>query len=429
MQKRAGGTTFTYNRRLIDTELDQLLQDIAAISIDGPKGVGKTATALQRASTVFQLDDDAVVEVLRAAPEQILAAKPPVVIDEWQRVPQVWDRVRRAVDDGANPGTYILTGSAVPADLPVHTGAGRILSLRMRPLSFAERLIETPTVSLRQMLSSDAEISGASRLKLQDYVAEIVASGFPGIRQLSGRARRAQLDGYLTRIIEREFPEQGLRVRRPETLRSWMSAYAAATGTTASYSRILSTASAGLNEQPAKDTALVYRDVLSQLWLLDQVSAWQPRNAFTRFGTTPKHYLADPALSARLLGLDEQRLLSGQGERITANDKTVLGSLFEALVALSLQTYAQVAEARVSHFRTSRGDHEVDFIIHGVDGATIALEVKLDRTVEDRDVRHLLWLRNNFDPGLNDVAVIYTGEYAYRRQDGVAVIPLSLLGA
>lgn len=418
-----------YRRRVIDSELDELMPGAAAISIDGPKAVGKTATASQRAKTVFRLDDEAVAELLRAAPEQILEAEAPVMIDEWQRMPTMWDAVRRAVDNGADPGRYLLTGSAVPVALPVHSGAGRIISLRMRPLAFSERQREETTVSLAQILSGGAEIAGTSVLKLVDYVEEIVASGFPGIRELPGRVRRTQLDSYITRIIERDFPEQGQQVRKPETLRSWMSAYAAAVATTTSYAKILTTATPRLAENPARDTTMRYRDVLSQLWLLDPVGPWQPRNAFTRFGTTPKHFLADPALSARLLGLDEQRLLSAQGGEIGPNDKTRLGSLFEALVALSLRTYAQAAEATVSHFRTSKGDHEVDFIVHDGNGATVAFEVKLDRSVDDKDVKHLLWLREHMGGELTDSAVIYTGQHAYRRPDGIAVVPLALLGA
>jgi predicted AAA+ superfamily ATPase len=418
-----------YETRILDSELDLLMPGAAAISVDGPKAVGKTATAMQRAATIFRLDDEAVAEVLRAAPERIREVDAPVVIDEWQRMPAIWDAVRRAVDDGAEPGRYLLTGSAVPAELPVHSGAGRILSLRMRPLSFAERGRERTTVSLARLLDGGGEVSGRSELSLVDYVEEIVASGFPGIRALNDRVRRAQLDSYITRVIEREFPEQGQQVRKPETLRSWMSAYAAATATTTSYAKILDAATPGLGDKPAKETTLTYREMLSKLWLLDPVEPWRPRNPFARFGTAPKHFLADPALSARLLGLDEQRLLNAQVGEIGPNDKTRLGSLFEALVALSLHTYAQAAEAAVSHFRTSRGDHEVDFVVHRGDGSTVALEVKLDRTVGDQDVRHLLWLRESMRGELTDAVVIYTGQDAYRRQDGVAVIPFSLLGA
>lgn len=418
-----------YRRRVIDNELDELLPELSAISLDGPKAVGKTATASRRAKTILRLDDAATAQRVQAAPELLHDAETPVVVDEWQRIPEVWDIVRRAVDNDPRPGRFILTGSAAPVTAPVHSGAGRIASLRMRPLAFSERGRETPTVQLTAMLAGTAEIAGETTVRLVDYVEEIVASGFPGIRELSGRARRLQLDGYITRVIERDFPEQGLNVRRPETLRSWMSAYAAATATTASYESLLTAASPGLPNKPSKVATMGYRDVLAQLWLLDPVAAWEPQNAFARFGAAPKHFLADPALSARLLGLDETRLLSDEsGEQIGPQDKTRLGSLFEALIALSLLTYAQAADAQVHHLRTHGGNHEVDFIVHRGDGATAAFEVKLARTVDDTDVRHLLWLRKELGDDLRDAAVVYTGEAAYRRNDGIAVVPLALLG-
>jgi predicted AAA+ superfamily ATPase len=285
-------------------------------------------------------------------------------------------------------------------------------------------------VSLSDLLSGEADIEGETLIRLADYVEDIVASGFPGIRAMPARARRLQLDGYITRIVERDFPEQGLRIRRPQTLRGWLSAYAAATATTASYSAILDAATPGESDKPAKNSTVAYRDVLAQLWLLDPVPAWEPHNAFTRLGTVSKHFLADPALSARLLGLDEDRLLRGVGDvdSIGPQEKTQLGALFEALVALSLMTYAQAADAQLSHLRTSRGDHEIDFVVRRNDGATVAAEVKLARTVSDADVKHLHWLRQKLGDELREMIVIYSGEYAYRRRDGVAVIPLALLG-
>lgn len=418
-----------YKRRILDDELDELLPGLPAISLDGPKGVGKTATALQHSQTVFRLDETATAERLRAQPTLIRQAMAPVLLDEWQRVPEIWDVVRRAVDDEGVLGRFLLTGSAAPVGVPLHSGAGRIVSLRMRPLAFSERGLVQPTISVKNLLDGGTEIDGQTQLNLRDYVEEIVRSGFPGIRDLPERTRRLQLDAYINRIIERDFPEQGLNVRRPETLRSWLSAYAAATATTASYSNILDAATPGLANKPSKEATTKYRDVLSQLWLIDSVPAWEPNNAFARFGTVSKHFLADPALTARLLGLDEQRLLSDtDSPRIGPQDKTRLGSLFESLVALSLMTYAQASESRVHHLRTSGGEHEIDFILRRGDGATIALEVKLASTVSDADVKHLLWLREKLGSDLSDSAVIYTGEFAYRRRDGIAVIPLALLG-
>jgi len=420
-----------YTRRLVDDELDDLFSGLAAISLDGAKGVGKTATASMRAKTVFRLDDNAVAEVVRAAPEQLSLALKPVLLDEWQRAPEVWDIVRRNVDADDTGGQFLLTGSAAPANSSTHSGAGRIVSLRMRPLSLAERGIESPTVRMRDLLTGVAPIHGTTSLGITDYVHEIVASGFPGIRNLPERARRAQLDSYINRIIEKEFAEQGLRVRRPETLRNWIAAYAAATASTASYATILDAATPGLADKPAKTTAIVYRDVLAQLWLLDPVEAWLPtRSDFTRLAQAPKHFLADPALAARLLGVEETSLLNGTRSSVLGpQEGTVVGRLFEALVALSLQAYAQQCEARLGHFRTRNGDREIDFVVSRADGATVAIEVKLARTVADSDVRHILWLKQKMGAALTDMIVVTTGDRAYRRPDGVAVVPAALLGA
>ena len=431
----------TYRRRVVDSELDDLFPVLPALSLDGPKGVGKTATASRRAGTVLPLDDPATAEAFEAS-AQPLAVLPAgtVVIDEWQRVPRSWDLVRRAVDEGAAPGRFLLTGSAVPRGARIHSGAGRIVGLRMRPLSLAERDLGPPTVSMRALLRSGRgedgvmttlpDIVGHTDVNLADYVREIAGSGFPGIRPLAERARRAQLDGYVERIVSREFAELGVRVRRPETLRGWLRAYAAATSSTAAYSTILDAATPGQTDKPAKETTMIYRDVLEQLWLLDQVPAWLPvGREFARLGAAPKHFLADPALACRLLDLSEQDLIGGHGAiPLGPQEGTMLGRLFEALVALSLQVYAQANEARVGHFRTRNGDHEVDFIVEQGPRRLLAVEVKLARTVSDADVKHLLWLKHQLGDDLVDMVVITTGDTAYRRRDGVAVVPAALLG-
>lgn len=419
-----------YRRRVVDEELDELLPGLSAVAIEGPKGVGKTATAQRRADITYALDDEQQRQLLSADPGRIAREPGTVLVDEWQRLPSVWDTVRRSVDHDPRPGRFLLAGSATPTDAPMHSGAGRIVQVRMRPMSLAERGITEPTVGLHTMLSGRKEpIEGDSAVELPGYVDEIVGSGFPGIRPLPARARRAQLDGYIARIVERDFPEQGHRVRQPATLRAWLTAYAAATGTTSTYNAILDAATAGEIDKPAKTTTIVYRDILSQLWLLDPIPGWLPvDNAFTRLAQAPKHFLVDPALSARLLGLTADSLLSGTNPAGKAPGTNVLGQLFEALVALSLRVYAQHNEADIHHLRTKAGEHEIDFIITGPAGRVVALETKLSATVDEQDVKHLRWLSAKLGDRLADAAVITTGSYAYRRPDGIAVIPAALLG-
>ena len=419
-----------YQLRAVDQELDELLGGLPAISLEGPKGVGKTATAQRRAATVFAMDDATQRELLTADPQRLDRAPAPVLIDEWQREPAVWDFVRRSVDRNPAPARFLLTGSATPTSAPTHSGAGRIVQLRMRPMSLAERALAEPTVSLGELLTGRRPaVGGGTALTLVDYAEEIVRSGFPAIRQLPPRARRAQLDGYLNRIVERDFPEQGHLVRRPDTLRGWLAAYAAATATTRSYNAILDAAGLGETNKPAKTTTTVYRDVLSQLWLLDPVPGWLPsRSAFSRLGAAPKHHLADPALAARLLGVDVPALLDDSApDTPVRRPGPLLGALFESLVTLSVRVYAQAAEATVHHLRTWDSRHEVDLIIQRADQRIVALEVKLSPSVSDDDVRHLTWLRGQLGDDLLDAAVITTGPEAYRRADGIAVIPLCLL--
>ncbi|MEO8564331.1 MAG: DUF4143 domain-containing protein [bacterium] len=420
-----------YSARVVDEELDELLRTLPALALEGAKGVGKTATAERRATTILRLDDPAQREIAEADPLAILAGAPPILLDEWQHVPAMWDAVRRNVDQDSTPNRFLLTGSATPTSPPKHSGAGRIVSIRMRPLALSERGLATPTVSVRTLMAgSRPNVNGATGIGLADYAREIVRSGFPAIRPLAGRALRAQLDGYLSRIVDRDFVDQGHRVRRPTTLRRWMSAYAAATATTTSLEKIRTIGFLGEGAVPTKPVVLGYRDVLEQLWIIDPVPGWIPtRNQLARLTQSPKHHLADPALAARLLGIDEGALLEGSDSSPSIpRDGSLLGSLFESLVTQSVRVYAQNAEANVRHLRTRDGRQEIDLIVERPDQRVLAIEVKLGATVSDDDVKHLHWLRDQIGDDLLDVVVVTSGPRAYRRADGVAVVPIALLG-
>lgn len=414
-----------YLARTVDRELDELLPIAPAIAIDGPKGVGKTATARRRARTAWLLDDPAQAALLAADPTFAGAPSGTLLVDEWQRFPAVWDSIRRRVDDGAPAGRFLLTGSATPrADVDTHSGAGRILSLRMRPLALYERGLTQPHVSLRALMNGrSARIDGTTSFIANDYFAAIESSGFPGIHRQAARLRRGLLDAYLQRVIDRDLPDHGFSVRRPETLRRWLAAYAGASSMSTSYSRILDATTAGDGAQPAKTTTIAYRDHLAQLWLLDPVPGWSPsRNPLTRLQQAPKHQLADPALAARLLNLSARSLSTPTGAAMA-------GPLFESLATLTVRVAAQAAEARVGHVRTHNGDHEIDLVVEGPEGQVLPIEVKLAANVTDADVRHLRWLRDQIPDDVVDLLVITTGTHAYRRPDGIAVVPLALLQA
>ena len=426
------GERAAYVRRVVDDELDALLPELPAISLEGPKAVGKTETAARRAGTIHCLDDLAARAIAEADPDRLLRGARPILLDEWQRLPQSFDLVRRAVDEDGRGGQFLLTGSAAPTQQPVHSGAGRIVTIRMRPMTLFERGVATPSISLSALLREGKRlpIVGETNVSLETYAAEIIASGFPAIRRLTGRARRSVLDGYLSRIVERDFQDLDQRIRNPMALRRWMTAYAAATSTTASFETIRDAATSGEGNKPAKTTTLPYRDTLERLWIIDPVPAWKPtRNAVARLTAPPKHHLADPALAARLLGADVDALLDAAavGPAIP-RDGALLGHLFESLVTLDVRVYAQAAEATVRHLRTKGMQHEIDLIVERSDHRVLAIEVKLGKVVGDQDVRHLRWLADQLGPDLIDAVVITTGASAYRRKDGIAVIPAALLG-
>lgn len=419
-----------YRHRIVDDELDELFTGLSAISLDGPKGVGKTETALQRARSIYQLDNGPERERLTGQPSLLDQAARPVLIDEWQQWPPVWDYVRRAVDQRISAGTFILTGSASPTER-IHSGAGRIVSVRMRPMTICERGLESTTVSLAGLLRKETSpIAGSTSVVLSDYVDEIISSGFPGIHGHAPRSISALLDSYLDRLLDHDVSENGLTVRRPETLRGWLAAYAAATATTASFETIRDAATSGIADKPAKTTTIRYRDALTRLWILDPVSAWLPtHNHLRKLTATPKHHLADPALAARLLNLTRSSLIAPRpAHDRRPRNSPILGQLFESLVTLSVRVFAQRAQARVYHLRTMGGEREADLIVTGEAGRVLAIEVKLSAEVNDSDVKHLRWLRNEIGDDFIDAVVINTGPYAYRREDGIAVVPAALLG-
>jgi predicted AAA+ superfamily ATPase len=419
----------TYVPRYVDQDLDVLLREFPAVLLDGAKAVGKTMTAEQRSRTVRRLDDPTVAAVVRADPGVVAHDEPPVLLDEWQRICNLWDFVRRAADAGAPPASYLLTGSApVPG---THSLAARIATLRMRPLCLAERLQTPTTVSLRSVLGGKKDaFSGRSELALSHYVDEIVNSGLPGVRRLGEQARGQRLDDYIDCIIDRDLREHGFRVRGPENVRAWLRAYSAAVGTTASWERIRVTAIKLANQKIAKSTTIRYVELLTTLRILDQLEAWTPtKDHLTRLTIAPKHYLVDPALAARLLQVSKRNLLSGEElSKPVMNDGTFLGQLFESLAALTVRTTAQSVGAKVSHLRTRDGVHEVDFIVESDDGI-VGIEAKVGSTTSPSDFKHLHWLREQLGDRFIDGFVVNTGVETYRDPaTGFGIVPLALLG-
>ena len=296
-----------------------------------------------------------------------------MLIDEWQRIPQIWDYVRRAVDNGAKPGTFLLTGSISNTDTNIHSGAGRIIKKKMYPLSLAERDIETPTVSVAELLSGAAplksDIRGRTKISGRDYIYEISASGLPEFRRLSPESRNIAFESFFSNILTHDFRQQGIRIRQPETLLRWLRAYAAAVSTDAGYMEKLDASTAGERSKPAAKTTIAYREALENLWLLDELPPWLDGESFySGLKMSPKHYLADPALAAYLLGINEKIMAGGNGwppraETFDIKYGSIIGRLFESLIHLCLNVYASINNAKLYFAKTYKGEREVDFII------------------------------------------------------------------
>ena len=421
--------------RLLEPHLRELLSGLSALSIEGARGVGKTWLARRLGTTFVPVDDpDERAQLLRLGNRFPQMITPPVVLDEWQLLPELWDRVRRQVDEDPSPGRFILTGSSSPAQAPTHTGAGRIATGRLRPLSLVERGLDTPTVSLSTLLASqqDAPIEGTATAVLNTYVEEILRSGFPGIRSLPLVARQAQLDSYLDLTVRHDLSDGSQR--RTRSLKDWMRAYAASVSTCTTLDSINRSLTARQGIQPAATTARTYRDTLASMWMIDPVQGWMPtENELARATAADKHQMCDPALAARLLGIGTAHLL-GVGHPIVRTPigqprrTRMLGFLFESLVTQSVQVYADLCQADVRHLRTKGGRQEIDLIVEGPDGRVVAIEVKTAAAPRPGDTRHLLWLRERLGDRLADAVVITTGRDAYRDTDSIAVVPASLLG-
>jgi len=425
-------------KRLIEPYLKNLMKEFPAISIDGLRGVGKTVSTKRIAATVFELDKPRDFDQITNIPDILSSETTPILIDEWQRIPSVWDYVRRAVDGGAKPGTFLLTGSIANTDTNIHSGAARIIRRKMYPLSLAERGIEKPTVSIEKMFSAgkpfEAGITGKTDIGFSHYIFEITASGLPEFRNFSPESRKIAFESYFANILSHEFSRQGIKLRQPETLLRWLRAYAAAVSTDAGYSEILDASTAGEGQKPAAKTTIAYREALENLWILDELMPWRDgEDFFSGLKLSPKHYLSDPAFSAYLLGLDEKILFSAKGwparaEKFDEKYGSIIGRLFESLVRLCLNVYAGVNNAKVFFAKTHKGDHEIDFILQK-DSRVIACEVKFSPTAAASDGKHLKWFMEKVGDDCRDAMIITTGGAAYRRKDGIAVVPAALLGA
>ncbi len=414
----------TYLSRIVDAELEELLNVTGAILVEGVKASGKTATATQAAESQVLLDIDVNARrMVGADPAAILDGAAPRLIDEWQLEPAIWNHVRREVDRRGTPGQFILTGSAVPADDATrHTGAGRFARLRMRPLSLYESGRSTGVMSLKALLEGEPQRAQRSEMTLKTIAEVVCAGGWPGnIGKGLPQTLRANR-GYLDEIRRADISRASGKTRDPNKVERLLRALARNIATPVAMSKL--TADVGGDERALNaDTVAEYLDALERLMIVENQPAWSPHlRSRTTLRTAPVRHFVDPSLAVAAL--------RATPERLTA-DLEFLGLLFESLVIRDLRVYAQAADAQVFHYREKEG-LEVDAVVEAADGRWAAFEIKLgERWVEDgaRSLRKLAERTTHSDHDKPSVlAVIVPSGYGSVSTGDVGVIPIGALG-
>lgn len=416
-----------YRPRIADTELSARLAAIGAVLIDGPKGCGKTETALQRARSVVRFDTDPNARALLGLnPGALFDQQTPILFDEWQRAPAIWDHVRRHVDDLRGRGLYVLTGSATPRDeRELHSGAGRIGMLPMRPMSLFETGHSTGEVSLAALLRGEDQTAKQTAMTVPGLMERIVIGGWPAMLDQSERTARGWLADYLTQIVEIDIPELGTGRRTPDRLRRALASLGRSVGTPVKLTAIAADVAGDTNRAPAKETVNSYLDALDRLKLTENSPAWKPHmRSRTELREAPVRYFVDPSLGIASLKAGSKDLLA---------DVEAAGLHFEAMAVRDLRVYAQPLDGAVYSWRESHGRKEVDAIVETPDGWA-AFEVKLtgDQNVIDRAAKGLLDFAAEVDHSKHGrpsalVVVTATGGGG-KRPDGVHVVPISALG-
>ncbi len=413
-----------YLPRVIDSSLKKALKASGAVQIKGPKWCGKTATAEHHsASQVYLQDPDRRASLLALAetkPSLILEGDEPRLIDEWQEAPQLWDAVRFAVDHGKGKGRFILTGSSTPKVKPAHSGVGRIAPLRMRTMSLYESQESNAAVSLSSLFEGNTDISGLADFDIQDIAFAICRGGWPeAVLDPDEETALMQASNYVTELIESDIEAMDGIKRNATWMRSIMRSYARNISSEAA----LTTIAADMQgEPPSMATVAEYVDALARASVTEDLEAWSPRlRSKTAIRTSPTRHFTDPAIAAALLNASPALLLE---------DFNTFGLLFESMCVRDLRVYTEALRGNVFHYRDKTG-LEADAVLSLHDGRWALVEVKMGHSKIDEAAEHLKKLASRIDTdheGAPSFMMVLTAtEAAYRREDGVVVVPLACL--
>lgn len=419
-----------YRHRIADKILSKKLESKGAILIEGPKWCGKTTTAEQQAGSILYMDNPASLETnLQLAgiePSVLLAGYTPRLIDEWQLAPKLWDAVRFEVDHRNAVGQFILTGSAVPAEEKAmhHSGTGRFTWLTMRPMSLYESGESTGQVSLAQLFETPERVAAVNKLKIDDIAYLICRGGWPFACNLQGEAALSQAFDYVDAVIRKDVARVDGVNRNPTTTRLLLRSYARNQGSQATIETIVADMRNNDENEISPKTAASYLEALRKIFVIEDSQAWNPNlRSKTAIRTTNTRYFIDPSIGTAVLGLGPKDLI---------RDLKTMGLLFETLCVRDLRVFADALGGEVYHYRDKNG-LKCDAVIHLHNGKYGLVEVKLggDRLVGE-GVENLLDLAEKINTDKMNapsfmMVLVGVGDYAYRRKDGIYIVPIGCL--
>ena len=424
-----------YLPRIADKLLEEKLETKGAVLIRGPKWCGKTTTAEQKARSVIYLNDNASLQqnitLAKIDPGMLLNGATPKLIDEWQEIPELWDAVRFEVDKRKDVGQFILTGSAIPVSKSIrekihHTGTGRFSFLDMYPMSLYESGESSGDVSLKDLFTSPEVIRGYNKLNLQDIAYLVCRGGWPfSINpNLSSKASLRQAYDYIDLVIEEDISRVDGVERNPSLARLIMRSYARHQGGQTPVTKIKNDVSSNAHSSLSEETVAKYINALRQIFVVKDLEAWNPNlRSKTSIRSTPTRYFIDPSLSVAALRIGPEDLL---------NQVIDFGFFFETLCIRDLRIYADALDGDVYHYRDSNG-LECDAVIHLRNGKFGLVEIKLggDKLIEEgvESLKKLNKILDTTKMGSPSFKMILTavGQYAYRREDGIYVVPIGCL--
>ena len=418
-----------YRKRIVDDILTRKLEGKGAVLIEGPKWCGKTTTAEQIAASILYMDDpekkEQNISMSELNPKRLLKGETPRLIDEWQLAPKLWDAIRFEVDHRRELGQFLLTGSAVPVDTKeiTHSGTGRFTWLTMRPMSLYESGDSTGDVSLKDLFENNT-VDGESDMTIDRLAFLACRGGWPQAIDMRDDIALDQARDYYDAVVRSDINRADNIQKNAEKVRRLMRSYARNQGSQVPNTVLARDVSANNEESMSQETVATYLNALRKIFVVEDMPAWNPNlRSKTAIRSSDTRYYVDPSIAAAALGIGPNDLI---------NDLNTFGFIFETLCVRDLRVFADALDGQVYHYRDKDGQ-ECDAVIHLRNGQYGLIEIKLggDKLIEE-GAQSLKKMESKIDTDkmkAPSFLMVLTGigGYAYRRKDGVCVVPIGCL--